>query len=363
MKKIKYLIAVVVFLMPVTTWAVFDSVTHDGGSQIYLTGTGKNYTVNGYTRVESYVINASSIDFSVSSGSIIYLSSADRSAFSYSSNTCKSITETCDTNSSSLFIECNNVSAQTITVTPSGTCSEVSGGSIVGGGGGGGGGGQVTTPATPTTDTTKKSTPVAATCPLDIGSAYKVGSSPAVYYVTSDCEKRPFSKSNVFFTYFDKWSDVKPVAKEKLDAMKNDTLGFMPWGPKYDPKYGALVKIVTDPKVYLLLGTEKYWITEETVFNGLGYAWNWIEDIDKALLDKYTTGSEISYTGHHPNYTLIKYDSSAKVYRLEPDSSDSSKQVKRHIKDEAAFKGLNFRWDRIVNVPTTEVYTDGAQLE
>lgn len=204
---------------------------------------------------------------------------------------------------------------------------------------------------------------VTVECSLTIGGAYKLETSPAVYYITEDCTKRPFTNPNIFFSYFDSWSDVVTISKSSLDEVWNDPLGFMPWGPKYDPKYGALVKIVSDSKVYLLLGTEKYWITSETVFLGLNYSWSWIEDVDKALLNKYTTGSEINYTDHHPNYTIVKYATSPKVYRLEPDPTDSSKQVKRHILNETVFNTLNFRWDRIVTIPATEVYKDGAVIE
>lgn len=206
-------------------------------------------------------------------------------------------------------------------------------------------------------------TPTTVECSLTIGSAYKLTTSPAVYYITEDCTKRPFTNPNIFFSYFDSWSDVVTISKSSLDEVWNDPLGFMPWGPKYDPKYGALVKIVSDPKVYLLLGTEKYWITSETIFLGLNYSWSWVEDVDKALLNKYTTGSEIDYTDHHPNYTIVKYATSPKVYRLEPDPSNSNKQVKRHVLNETVFNSLNFRWDRIVTIPSTEVYTDGAVIE
>ncbi len=199
-------------------------------------------------------------------------------------------------------------------------------------------------------------------CDLTKGGAYKHVGSPAVYYITSECTKRAFKRSDVFFTYFDGWSDVVVIKETEIDAITNDTLGFMPWGPKYDPKYGALVKIVTDPKVYLLLGTEKYWITSEVVFETLNYAWNWIEDIAEGLLDKYTLGSEIDYTDHHPNYTLIKYENDPKVYRLEPDPTDAELQVKRYIPDEPTFESLNFRWDRIVTVGETEEYADGELL-
>jgi len=197
-------------------------------------------------------------------------------------------------------------------------------------------------------------------CTLTPEQSYKLLNSPAVYYITTDCTKRAFTKSNIFFTYFTSWNDVNITTKEKLDSIPNDTLGFMSYGPKYDPKYGALVKIVSDPKVYLLLNTEKYWITSELVFNALKYAWNWIEDVDARLLNKYTIGSEINYTDHHPNYTLVKYKDNNKVYRLEP--NNEGVQTKRWIADEATFNSLNFRWDRIVTVSDTEVYETGEDL-
>ncbi|PIR03408.1 MAG: hypothetical protein COV60_00500 [Candidatus Magasanikbacteria bacterium CG11_big_fil_rev_8_21_14_0_20_43_7] len=50
------------------------------------------------------------------------------------------------------------------------------------------------------------------------------------------------------------------------------------------------------------------------------------------------------------------------MYRIEPDQADEKKQVKRHVKDEPTFTSLNFRWDRIVTVPNTEVYDDGEEL-
>ena len=199
-------------------------------------------------------------------------------------------------------------------------------------------------------------------CALGKQMAYKRPGSSAVYYITTECAKRAFNNSRVFFTYFDKWGDVKSTTKAMLDGIANDTLGFMPWGPNFDPQYGALVKIVTDPKTYLLLGTEKYWITSEDVFTKLGYKWNWIEDIDSRLLDKYTVGSEINYTNRHPNFTLVKYAGDPKVYRLESDPADAAKQVKRHIKDEKAFKALKYRWDRIVTLTDGEQYTAGDQL-
>ncbi|KKW41856.1 MAG: hypothetical protein UY92_C0013G0055 [Candidatus Magasanikbacteria bacterium GW2011_GWA2_56_11] len=213
----------------------------------------------------------------------------------------------------------------------------------------------------PSAPVTAPAKPVA--CGLATDKAYKKSGSPAVYYVSAECTKRPFNNSAVFFSYFPSWKDVKSVSAKDLDAVAADKLGFMPWGPKYDPQYGAVAKIVSDPKVYLLLGQEKYWITNEQVFTKLGYQWSWVEDIDPRLLDKYATGSEISDLNRHPNYTLVKYAQSPKVYRLEPDPKDSQKQVKRHIKNEAAFTRLKYRWDRVITLKTAETYPDGAALE
>lgn len=211
-------------------------------------------------------------------------------------------------------------------------------------------------------------------CGLTPHKAYRALGSNAVYYVGEAhnedgtvkddvaCAKRPFRSATKYFTYFDSWDDVVVTTQTALDSIPDDVLGFMPWGPQYDPKYGALVKVVTDPKVYLLLGTNKHWITSEAIFTGLKYAWNWIEDIADGLLDKYDSAGEIQSTDTHPNYTIIKYEGDAKVYRLEPDPEDAESQVKRHIADEAAFEALTFRWDRIVTVPDTEVYEDGEPL-
>ena len=211
-------------------------------------------------------------------------------------------------------------------------------------------------------------------CPLPLNKPYKSPSSPAVYYVSEahyadgsvdasvPCTKRAFTTSQKFFTYFTNWNQVVPTTAQILNSIPLDPLGFMPEGPLYDPQYGALVKIVADPKVYLLLGGNKYWITSEAVFTGLKYSWSWIEGVADELLDKYITKEEITYTDHHPNYTLVKYQNDAKVYRLEPHPTDSTKQVKRHITDEATFNALNFRWDRIVTIDETETYETGAPL-
>lgn len=193
-------------------------------------------------------------------------------------------------------------------------------------------------------------------CPLTTDRAYKTANERAVYYVDEDCKKRPFKNPIVFFTYFDSWGDVSVVSSVLLNRVPPHELGFMPLGPKYDPKYGALVKTVTDPKVYLLINNKKYWITSETTFNDLRYKWSWIEDIDKRLLSKYPSGGEITDTSRHVDGTIIKYSGDAQVYILENGE-------RRHIYDEYTFDSLGYRADRIVTISNSEQYPEGEEID
>jgi len=196
----------------------------------------------------------------------------------------------------------------------------------------------------------------AVACVLITKQAFKTATESAIYYITPECTKRAFNNSTIFYTYFNSFDEVKITTSNLLNRISNDTLGFMPWGPKYDPKYGALIKVPSDPKVYLLLNNKKYWINSENIFNSLKYPWNWIEDVDTELLNKYKTASEINYTDHHPEFTIIKYANNNKVYRLEYNGNNIL--TKTHITNETAFNNLGYRWDRILTINDSETYPD-----
>ncbi len=201
-------------------------------------------------------------------------------------------------------------------------------------------------------------------CALDADAAYKSVGNPAVYYITEKCTKRAFTSPAKFFSYFKSWNDVQTTSKKNLDEIADDTLGFMPWGPLWDPKYGAIVKNIKDSNVYFLANGEKLWIKTAAILTAL-YGVDgssWIQDVDKTLLDKYADGTTIDYTNHHPNFTIVKYAGSSKVYRLEPQENDPIKQIKRHIVSLDLFKSLGYRTDRIAVIANTEVYEDGAPI-
>ncbi|PIR74082.1 MAG: hypothetical protein COU35_04545 [Candidatus Magasanikbacteria bacterium CG10_big_fil_rev_8_21_14_0_10_47_10] len=198
-------------------------------------------------------------------------------------------------------------------------------------------------------------------CPLDPGKPYKSEGSSAIYIITDDCKKRPILHRSVFFTYYDSWDNVSAVEKTVLDMMSDDPLGFVPWGPKYSPASGALVKTPSDSKVYLLLQNVLYHIEDENAaaFN-FGPEWSsWIEDVDAQLLTMYKIDNVALDSNSRPNGILVKYSLNPTVYQLVQHNGEI---VKRKIPDEETFQSLGFRWDRIVVLPDTEVYDDGPEL-
>lgn len=73
------------------------------------------------------------------------------------------------------------------------------------------------------------------TCPLETQKAYKSTQHSAIYYLTNTCTKRPFANESDFFTFFHSWNEV--ITDDSILYIADDTLGYMPKGPLYDPKF------------------------------------------------------------------------------------------------------------------------------
>lgn len=189
----------------------------------------------------------------------------------------------------------------------------------------------------------------AVDCPLNTDVAYKAKTNNSVWYVTSDCKKKAFRNAHMFKTYFRSWDSVQEVEAATLRSIPNDSISWMAQGPLYDPQFGAVVKTLDDAKVYFLLGGKKFWIDSEASFLELGYKWEWVEDVDPRLLDKYETGEELSSEDGHRAHMLVKRKGDSKVYRLEEDD-DGEGLVYRHVADEETFKELGYRFDRVIEI-------------
>src|SRR3989344_5992051 len=85
-----------VLALPAVALAAFNDVTVNSDQGIVtLPGTSKSYTLTRSTRVESFVVNQTSISFTMLSGSIVEMFSTDRHPFVVSAG-CEIITQTCE---------------------------------------------------------------------------------------------------------------------------------------------------------------------------------------------------------------------------------------------------------------------------
>ena len=212
-------------------------------------------------------------------------------------------------------------------------------------------------------DTTERPTNTSSdTCILKEGKPYKSPFSSAVYYVTDTCTKRPFQTAARYFEYFLSWNNVTVVDADVLGAVTTDPAGYMPHGQLYTPLVNTILKATTDPKVYWFSGNNLHWIVSETVFNTLGYAWNNIEHVGTSILERFTHGEDITQDHIRPNGTLIKYEYSPRVYVIEKDPQNSTRQVKQWIHDEETFTSLHYHWQNILTINEAEIYPNGETL-
>ncbi|MDP2586640.1 MAG: hypothetical protein Q8P32_02610 [Candidatus Komeilibacteria bacterium] len=155
MKKLIVLALVAVLSLPALALAAND-VTFPQISYIAL-DDGSTYTVDTSNTYDSFTVNATTIEFTLSASSVVTLTSLGRKDFTYSgtNGTYMTISETCANDRSSLLITVSPsaVDTFTVTVTPSGSCSGGGGGGAPAApGGGGGGGGASPAPAASTAE-------------------------------------------------------------------------------------------------------------------------------------------------------------------------------------------------------------------
>ncbi len=143
------------------------------------------------------------------------------------------------------------------------------------------------------------------TCSLTVGKVYKYKNAPGIYYIVGPrdlvpeagnvpCTKRPFKNPRTYFSYFTSYSEAKVVESKTLDAIPNDPLKFMAFGPLEKLQENAVVKQIVNSRVYILKGNKLHWIQNEQVFNAMGLKWNAIQDISSGLFDKFIEGTPIS---------------------------------------------------------------------
>ncbi|MBI5728859.1 MAG: hypothetical protein HY983_01255 [Candidatus Magasanikbacteria bacterium] len=149
-KKIKYWLAMVALLLPLaplTAFAAYNDVTTDGTANIVLPSNSLSYKILSTSKAVYYKVNADggSVDLSMDNGSLVELTSADKSSFTISNYGTCSISTSCG-GESYAYVSCTGAQVVTVTMGAANTCSGGSTGGSTSGGSGGGGGGGATTP-------------------------------------------------------------------------------------------------------------------------------------------------------------------------------------------------------------------------
>ncbi len=75
----------------------------------------------------------------------------------------------------------------------------------------------------------------ATNCPLLPQNTYKSPASSAVYYITRNCTKRPFTSETAFFAYFTSWKQVRSTTAAILNTTPIDPKGPMTYRSSSTP--------------------------------------------------------------------------------------------------------------------------------
>ena len=180
-------------------------------------------------------------------------------------------------------------------------------------------------------------------CPVKEGKSYKHLYSAAVYYVTPECRKKLFLNPALYFSHYTSWEFVELTTKEIIASIPHDSYPYMLRGPLVELRSGSLVKIITDSRIYLILGTQRHWIMTSKIFEGLKYMWNWVEGVSQELLDVYEEGEPIDTFETHPVDTIIKYKGDESKYII---------KERQNVEGSGAYKvnRYDYRDDRIIEL-------------
>ena len=142
------------------------------------------------------------------------------------------------------------------------------------------------------------STSLAATsCPLKIGSAYKLPSVNSVFYITKQCTKQVFSGPTAYFRYFSSWNGIRATSKKIMDKIPKDINYTIPAKAVATEEVTttAVCPIPTGTAVKVVNGKTVYYITEQctkqkfsgpTAFFRFFSSWNQVKIYKSALLDQ-----------------------------------------------------------------------------
>jgi hypothetical protein len=140
--------------------------------------------------------------------------------------------------------------------------------------------------------------------PISAGNLIKTKNSSTIYYVYNylgKLKRFPIPNAKTFKSWYNDFSKIKMVTDGKLQSYPLSGLNIT-----YRP--GTLVKITTDPKVYLVSrGGYLHWITTEELARNIAGA-NWaslVQDLPDEFFGNYMALSEIENMEDYNNLKIL----------------------------------------------------------
>ena len=101
-------------------------------------------------------------------------------------------------------------------------------------------------------------------------------------------QKRPFQSRAVFEFLGYKLNQIKKISEADLNLISTGS----PLLSILKHPNGTLVKLKTDPKVYLIENNQLHWIPTLEIFRAKGYSFERVITISEAELNSYERGEE-----------------------------------------------------------------------
>ncbi|MBU1102667.1 cohesin domain-containing protein [Patescibacteria group bacterium] len=183
------------------------------------------------------------------------------------------------------------------------------------------------------------------------GSLLRASNSDKVYLIENG-QKRWVPSAEVFISNGYSWSNIVIVEPSALSQYPDGPNVLLSTSSILE---GGLIRAQGDIDVYIVkyVGTKKFkrLILSPSVFNSYQHLkWSDIKDVDKSIVDSFTTSE------------LVRAIGDPKVYKLYP-AGDTGE--KRWIKTADAFVGMGFDWDAVyqINQVDRDSYVEGSVLE
>ncbi|KKW33842.1 MAG: hypothetical protein UY79_C0011G0005, partial [Parcubacteria group bacterium GW2011_GWA2_53_21] len=169
-----------------------------------------------------------------------------------------------------------------------------------------------------------------------------------VYYVGLDAKRHPFPSSQIYFTWYENFDQVRTIEGAVLTAI--------PLGTPVLVRPGTMmVKIQSDARTFAVEPgdyTIRWVPTEEVAVALYGSAWNTrIVDIEPTYWSRFTMGSDLT-ADLHPAGSVLKDAAGAKYYY---DGVN-----KRAFASDAAFSANMFQNKYVINNPSSTGWSSAA---